>query len=413
MTATFLINRLPSPALQYQSPYERLFLKQPDYHSLRVFGCFAHASTLQSRRHKFSPRAVKSVFIGYPTGYRGYKLYDLEKKFFISRDVTFVETEFPFSKQSSTSSSVVDNFPDVVIPHVMPDVNPSPLPPPVPDSHSTPSASSSLLPSSNSLLAPQLRRSTRQTKPPQYLADYKCHLTNFGTSLTSTHSNHFSKPYLNFIANVQAIPEPAFYHQAVRYPEWRKAMDEELQAMEATKTWSLVPLPHGKHTIGCRWVYKVKCKADGSVERYKARLVAKGYTQQAGIDYKDTFSPVAKLTTVRVLLSLAAIKGWFLLQMDVNNAFLNGDLFEEVYMDLPLGYKTKDSGLVCRLNKSIYGLKQASRQWFCKFSSALLCNNFKQSKRDYSLFTYGTGAQIVYLLVYVDDIILASSSKDM
>lgn len=142
-------------------------------------------------------------------------------------------------------------------------------------------------------------------------------------------------------------------------------MTVELKAMETNTTWSVVPLPKGKHSIGCKWIFKIKHKADGSIERYKARLVAKGYTQQEGIDYIETFSPVAKLVTIKVLLTLAVSFQWPLVQLDVNNSFLHGDLFEEVYMDLPLGYKhgiTSSQGdrLVCQLHKSIYGLKQAS-----------------------------------------------------
>ena len=159
-------------------------------------------------------------------------------------------------------------------------------------------------------------------------------------------------------------------------------MDEELKAMEDNNTWSLVPLPHGKHTIGCWWVYMIKYKYDGSIDRYKAQLVAKGYTQQARIDFLDTFSPIVKLTIVRVLLAITAIKGSSLLRMDVNNAFLNGDLLEEVYMGVPLGYSKKGEGLVCKLHKSIYGLRQASQQWFVKFSLAFIAKGFLQSKSD-------------------------------
>ena len=118
-------------------------------------------------------------------------------------------------------------------------------------------------------------------------------------------------------------------------------MNEETQALEANQTWRLVPLPPNKHTIGCRWVYKVKYKADDSVERYKARVVAKGYTQQASLGFVKSFSLVTKLTLVRILLALVAHKDWHLAQLDFNNAFLNGELFEEIYMDMPQGYKVE------------------------------------------------------------------------
>lgn len=182
-----------------------------------------------------------------------------------------------------------------------------------------------------------------------------------------------SSSFRVFFFCVSSHFEPQYYHQAIPFVHWQEAMKVELNAMEDNNAWQVVPLPKGKHSIGCKWIYKIKHRADGSIERYKARLVAKSFTQQEGLDFIETFSPVAKLVTVRVLLIIVVFKHWPLVQLDVNNAFLHGDLFEEVYIYLPLGYKPNDNlltqkeRLVCRLNKSIYGLKQASRQWFAKF----------------------------------------------
>ena len=138
-------------------------------------------------------------------------------------------------------------------------------------------------------------------------------------------------------------------------------MDAEIQALVQTSTWEFVDLPLSKQTVGCKWMYTIKHKADGTIERYKARLVAKCFTQTEGIDFMETFSPVAKLSTVRLLLTLAATQSWFLKQLDVNNAFLHGDLHEEIYMDLPLGVTPPKPSQVCHLRKSLYGLRQASR----------------------------------------------------
>jgi hypothetical protein len=190
-------------------------------------------------------------------------------------------------------------------------------------------------------------------------------------------------------------------------------MQSEIDALCENRTWSLVPLPNGKKPIGCRWVFKIKRNSDGSIERYKARLVAKGYTQIEGVDYFDTFAPVAKLVTVRVLLAIAAAKNWPLHQLDVNNAFLHGDLHEDVFMQLPPGFRRKGEQLVCKLQKSLYGLKQASRNWYSKFSEVLINFGFKHSTADPSLFCLHRESGAVFLLLYVDDIVLTGSDPQL
>jgi histone deacetylase 1/2 len=164
-------------------------------------------------------------------------------------------------------------------------------------------------------------------------------------------------------ANYTNSGEPSDVREALADPVWKSAMDEEYQALKHNNTWHLVPASAGKNVIDCKWVYKVKKCADGSIDRYKARLVAKGFKQHYGIDYEDTFSPVVKATTIRLVLSIAVSRGWHLRQLDVKNAFLHGVLEEEVYMGQPPGYEERP-GYICKLDKDLYVLKQAPRAVF-------------------------------------------------
>ncbi|KAL0403674.1 UNVERIFIED_CONTAM: Retrovirus-related Pol polyprotein from transposon RE2 [Sesamum radiatum] len=197
------------------------------------------------------------------------------------------------------------------------------------------------------------------------------------------------------------------YQRSREHVEWQDAMKAELDALERNCTWKLTPLPAGKRPIGCKWIFKTKLRADGTVERYKARLVAKGFNQIAGVDYSDNFSPVAKTVTVRLFLSLAAIHGWPLHQMDINNAFLHGHLDEDLYMSPPDRYAVQP-GFVCKLERSIYDLKQASHQWNAELTLKLTEFGFKQSAHDHCLFTQSTSDGFLALLVYVDDILVTA-----
>ena len=219
----------------------------------------------------------------------------------------------------------------------------------------------------------------------------------------------FSLRHCAFLAAITAGVEPNSFAEAVKDKKWREAMQQEIHALENNGTWIVEPLPVGKRAIGCKWVYKIKYQADGTVERYKARLVILGNKQVEGIDYKETFAPVAKMVTVRTFLAVTAARKWELHQMDVHNAFLHGDLNEEVYMRMPPGFHSQQRGMVCRLRKSLYGLRQAPRCWFAKLATALKNYGFSQSYSDYSLFTLRQHERQIHVLVYVDDIIVTGN----
>ncbi|KAL4360831.1 hypothetical protein GQ457_04G009560 [Hibiscus cannabinus] len=355
-TACYLINRLPTSILSWKSPYEVFYNKTPNLSHLRVFGCLAYATKLNNR-DKFSRRAIPSVFIGYSTTQKGYCLFNLEtKQFFVSRDVSFHETIFPFSfpvkstpfffdspsipdsdflvlhpQDTSTSSpchsvpigstSAESDSPAEYLSSPAPADSPADITPA--DTLIPPAEPLSSLPSENPSLSseiqishthdPHLRKSSRVTRPPSWLHDYVGTYQSSSTSgLSGMYpiSNHISYSHLPintqiFLSSTNIV-EPTSYTDAVKGPLWIQAMKDEISALESNDTWKVVPLPTGKVPIGCKWVFRVKYKASGAVERYKARLVAKGYTQKEGIDYSDTFSPIAKMVTVRTILSLAA-----------------------------------------------------------------------------------------------------------
>ncbi len=195
--------------------------------------------------------------------------------------------------------------------------------------------------------------------------------------------------------------------------EWESAMQEEYDSLMVNNTWTLVPLPKGRKPISCKWVFKIKQGVNGDVERYKARLVARGFTQTYGVDYNETFAHVTKFTSICCIPALAALEDIEIHQMDVKIAFLNGKLEKEIYMEQPQGFVHQgDEHLVCKLHKSLYGLKQSPRAWNQKLNAFLKSIEFMKSEADPSVYVARVGDVKFFIVVYVDDLILVCNDQN-
>ncbi|GAU25332.1 hypothetical protein TSUD_375950 [Trifolium subterraneum] len=434
-----------------------LKLTSKDIHAYAVDG--SDKSTIpEAALTKLAPRSRKCIFLGYKQGVKGTIPYDFHnREVFISINVTHHDHILPYKPSNSQihwhyhSSYEPDlniplpqentnTRPDVVI-NTEPDGNintksepTSPItkglnPVSTDDIHHSPSPELSNHDNTSIPLQEPISQSPghttsdqhvsthrpiRDKHAPSYLSDYVCNhsITSSNPSssgilypISSFHSfQHMSLVHHAFTTSITHNTEPKSYPEACKLECWKRAMNDELEALAKTGTWEIVDLPPQIKPIGSKWVYKVKYKSDGTIERHKARLVAKGYNQIEGLDFFDTFSPVAKLTTVRLLLATAAVKGWYLHQLDVINAFLHGGLQENVYMTIPEGVYSSKPNQVCKLLKSLYGLKQASRKWYEKLTSLLIKEGYSQSTADYSLFTLHSNSDFTALLFKIKDL---------
>ncbi|KAK8951032.1 hypothetical protein KSP39_PZI004596 [Platanthera zijinensis] len=432
LTAAHLINRLPSRALSFDTPLSRLAQNHVVHTSHlppRIFGsvCFVHVHT--PHRDKLDARSLRCVFVGYSPTTKGYRCYHPPThRYYCTVDVTFREGESYFGPRQgeiSTDDETIESPLPIVVTSSPIVVTSSPSSAAAPIESSLPIVSTSAPP----ILYTYSRRPKTDEQgqsvdvspvpvtasSPDSEDDLHIPLAQlFGKQGSTKYPianyisySHLSPAHKAFISSLSSIMIPKTWQEAIQVPEWKQAMEEELRALHKNNTWQLVDLPPGKRTVGSRWVFTVKQNQDGIVERYKARLVAQGYTQAQGIDYQDTFAPVAKMNTIRILFSCAVNRGWDLLQFDIKNAFLNGDLEEEVYMDTPPGLVIKGpEKKVCRVLKALYGLKQSPRAWFRRFYTFMLKLGYIQSQADHTLFVKRKGNLIAILIVYVDDIII-------
>ncbi|RVX04964.1 Retrovirus-related Pol polyprotein from transposon TNT 1-94 [Vitis vinifera] len=449
LTAAYLINRMPSRVLKFQTPCQTLLKSFPTTRLIstippKIFGCSVFVHINQQHRSKLDPRSLKCIFLGYSSNQKGYKCYSpVTRKFYNSMDVTFFETqpyypkndiqwenstqEYQFWDLESFSESPITtenhippesfNQPEFIVDlwdkeHIQEETEERALSQQT--NEAEPGPNPSKLPGNNApdgTVDSELENDILNMPIAWRKGVRSCTQHPIGNFISY---DKLSPTFRAFTSSITEIQVPQNIQKAFKYPKWKAAVDEEVRALEKNGTWEITDLPRGKKPVGCKWIFTVKYKADGNVDRYKARLVAKGFTQSYGIDYQETFAPVAKLNTVRVLLSLAANLDWSLHQLDVKNVFLNGDLEEEVYMDIPAGLETTSNfNKVCRLRKSLYGLKQSPRAWFERFTKVVKGYGFVQCQSDHTLFVkHFPEGKLAIIIVYVDDIILTGDHEE-
>lgn len=374
-------------------------------------------------------RSQECIYLRLSPQHKGHKCLAANGKIYISKDVLLNEFRFPYPTMfpNTSHSSPIQSTLSSHIPRVPPSFSTDPAhlpssPQPVSpqstspirtDTVTVPKHSQSSMPPSSS--SPEsITPSASPSLPVQNLSSSSPSPPPLPTQNLNTHPMITRSKTGSLKPKVLlTCSEPRTVKQALSNPDWLAAMKEEYSALMKNNTWSLVKLPSTRKAIGYKWVYRIKENPDGTINKYKARLVAKGFHQQYGFDFKETFSPVVKPVTIRIILTLALTFRWDIKQIDINNVFLHGHLNEEIYMLQPPGFEASDKSLVCKLNRSLYGLKQGRRAWYERLTSALLQFGLVASKCDPSLFTYTYEGNHLYVLVYVDDIIITGSSSSL
>jgi len=371
------ISVLPTDVLKGDNPYNMLFKCKPDYKQFKVFGCVCYPNLCPYNQCKFTFRSACCMFLGYSIRHIGYICLTQEGKTIVSHHVVFNEKSFPYKDHTdkffvpSGNAKVHTNFtPTVTLIHSPNTANSLSFNNPAFIPHA-PSITSSLLSSNSSTILSSEPSTTPTNTTPEPSLPMIPHTTNSHPMITCAKvGTHKPKVYH---ASVDSIPLiPTSVKDAPLSSVWLKVMREEYNALLLNKTLTLTHLPSGSPLIGCKWIFKTKLNSDGFLQRSNARLVSKGSNQTSGVDYAETFSLVVRHTTIWLILAHVVSSRWSIHHIEFNNAFLNGDLQECVFMQQPLGFNVVAPHLVYRLNKAIYGLKQALRSWFLKLSTTLL-----------------------------------------
>ena len=442
-TAAYLINRMPTPGLHTKAPFETLFRCSLNYSKLKVFGCLCFPWLTPYAHNKLQPKSQPCVFLGYSPNQSAYICFNPKtSKIYTSCHVEFIEDQFPYSSKPTPHQTRAQDSNSILSPPTFVVTNqsitthhnsstntlasdtpishshslyhlPENSPPPSPQNTSSPN------------LIPQSSSSSSLTSNPQALytkssstsvAAESSHVpaTSLHRMTTRSQNGVFKPKKQLYLATKFPLPEPvepSCITQAMKHPQWQAAMSAEFNALLSNGTWDLIPKQPHFNIIGNKWIFRIKRNINGSIARYKAHLAAKGFHQRPGIDYSETYSPVIKPQTIKVVLCLAISHGWSLCQMDVNNAFLHGAIDEDIYMTQPVGFvHSQYPNHVCKLKKALYGLKQAPRAWYHVLKNFLIDYGFTNSKSDTSLFVYHNGNVLAYFLIYVDDLLLTGNN---
>ncbi|RVW67125.1 Retrovirus-related Pol polyprotein from transposon TNT 1-94 [Vitis vinifera] len=379
----YLINRGPSVPMEFRLPEEVWSGKEVKFSHLKVFGCVSYVHIDSDARSKLDAKSKICFFIGYGDEKFGYRFWDEQnRKIIRSRNVIF--NEQVMYKDRSTVTSDVTEIDQKKSEFVnLDELTESTVQKGGEEDKENVNSQVDL-----STPVAEVRRSSRNIRPPQRYS-----------------------PVLNYLLLTDG-GEPECYDEALQdenSSKWELAMKDEMDSLLGNQTWELTELPVGKKALHNKWVYRIKNEHDGS-KRYKARLVVKGFQQKEGIDYTEIFSPVVKMSTIRLVLGMVAVENLHLEQLDVKTAFLHGDLEEDLYMIQPEGFIVQgQENLVCKLRKSLYGLKQAPRQWYKKFDNFMHRIGFKRCEADHCCYVKSFDNSYIILLLYVDDMLIAGS----
>lgn len=386
--ANYIQNRLPWKSVPV-TPFEAWFGFKPNISHFRVFGakCFVHIE--KEKRQKLDPTAIEMVLVGYDEHSKAYRCFNPKThKVIVSRDVKFALSGANQPKTNDSESVVIIQHGQEAEPSV--------------NCHDDDQEQSS-------------KENTQKGSDTEEdffsVSEDEMQQAQPTRPIRSTRGNRPQYYHEEIHLAKSTASEPRSFNEAISgqfSEQWLNAMKEEIESLNENGTWELTELPNDRKAIGCKWVFKVKKGMDGSIRRFKARLVAQGFSQKYGEDYDQVFAPVATKTTFRILLSIAARDKMEVFHMDAKTAFLNGTIDETIFMRQPPGFVVEgNSKLVCRLLKSLYGLKQSARTWHETLHRALLTAGYIQCREDPCLYYKIFDGDRCYLLVYVDDIVVA------